>query len=94
MGTPASYALRQARKAAHEVFDRLWKGGGWRRNIAYQRLQEILQVPFERAHIAMLTEVECRALRRAIKRGAFKRKRARTYRSKGRKNGLRVGGRP
>ncbi|HUV67556.1 MAG TPA: zinc-finger-containing protein [Sedimentisphaerales bacterium] len=74
LGTPADRALRQARKAAHEIFDRLWRGGQWARNAAYGRLCEVLQVPQERAHIAMLTLAECRQLCRAVKRGDFKRK--------------------
>lgn len=74
LGIPANRKLRAARKAAHRVFDRLWKGGSWRRNAAYQRLQEVLQIPLERAHIAMLTEAECRELCRAVKKGYFKRR--------------------
>jgi len=72
LGTPANRSLRVARKAAHRVFDRLWKTGGWRRSVAYARLREVLELPLERAHIAMLTEDECRALCRAVKRGDFK----------------------
>ena len=83
LGTPADRTLRQARKAAHEIFDRLWRGGGWRRRDAYQRLQEVLQLPLERAHIAMLTEGECWKLCRAVKRGDFKRKHIKRKRKTG-----------
>lgn len=72
LGTPANRPLRVARKAAHSVFDQLWKKRGWTRTRAYQRMQEVLEIPYERAHIAMLNESECWQLCRAVKRGKFK----------------------
>ena len=74
LGTPADWSLRRARRMAHDMFDRLWRGGQWARNAAYGRLREVLQVPPDRAHIAMLTVAECRQLCSAVKRGDFKRK--------------------
>ena len=74
MGTPANWALRDTRMKAHRMFDPIWQGRGnkqRRRNNAYKRMQELLEIPEERAHIAMLTLDECTLLRWAIEDGDF-----------------------
>ena len=62
LGTPAKEALRKLRIKAHSAFDTLWKVEGMTRKKAYAFLQEILKLPEEKAHIAMLREGHCRRL--------------------------------
>lgn len=73
-GTLANAELRQLRMKAHNLFDPLWKGKRMNRTQAYQLMQKWLDLPKERAHIAMLTKEECllfiqevQAYRRSLK---------------------------
>lgn len=70
LGTPANRALRTARMEAHHRFDPVWRGRNNRKE-AYGRMEDVLDVPPERAHIAMLTQEECYRLCRAVKAGRF-----------------------
>ena len=66
-GTLADRPTRQARMAAHAVFDPLWadlgKGGRLR---AYEWMAEALQIPTEEAHVAMMDVDRCQRLIEAV----------------------------
>jgi hypothetical protein len=51
LGTPATDAVRQARKRAHAAFDPLWKSGTMRRNEAYFWLSQQLGIKRRDCHI-------------------------------------------
>jgi len=59
LGIPADKETRQARIAAHHAFDRLWTEHGWTRGQAYAWLADLLALPPEEAHIAMLNKAMC-----------------------------------
>lgn len=68
LGTLADRELRIWRRLAHESLDPLWRSGRMARREAYRLLQEILAVPAEHAHIAMLNLAQCRVLIRELAR--------------------------
>lgn len=53
---------KKARRDAHEVFDRLWKLAGMTRLEAYAWMAQQMNLPENRAHIAMLDRDQCLAL--------------------------------
>jgi hypothetical protein len=62
MGLPADKATRQARRQAHEAFDRLWvkardKSGARKR--AYKWLAEVMGLTEHTAHIGHMTKDQC-----------------------------------
>lgn len=59
LGKVANYELREARKLAHKVFDRLWKEGSLKRKEAYYLLQEKLDLRADLAHIGMMNLEQC-----------------------------------
>ena len=63
LGTPANKETRGARKDAHDMFDRLWKGENplMSRSSAYNWLRKGLKVPAN-THISNLTQVQCQRL--------------------------------
>ena len=60
MGRLANTELRNARMAAHRVFDSLWKDHGWSRTKAYKWLAEQLDIPVEVCHIGMFDMEYCK----------------------------------
>lgn len=54
--TPADYETRQARMAAHDVFDHLWKSGLFTRKEAYKKLSKYLNIPARYTHIGLFDE--------------------------------------
>ena len=62
LGTLANAELREWRKRAHKAFDPLWQRDGMSRRMAYQWMQNLLGLPREKAHIAMLNLEECQKL--------------------------------
>lgn len=70
LGKPADPATKKARMAAHEVFDRLWKGphAPMNRKAAYAFLRERLGLDDETGHISMFDQQQCAALRAAVAR--------------------------
>lgn len=61
-GTLGDRELRELRKIAHGLFDPIWKRKILSRGGAYKMLMRILDIPKERAHIAMLTKEELNKL--------------------------------
>ncbi len=51
-----SAATHDARKAAHEVFDAIWKSGRISRSTAYRELAVALSIPAKDCHIALFDE--------------------------------------
>ncbi len=47
-------ATHEARKAAHEAFDVLWKAGTLDRGAAYSRLREILEITEDECHMKLM----------------------------------------
>lgn len=77
LGTLADYRTRKSRRAAHEVFDRIWLTRWHRKRQAdpaytkamarggrYKALAEALGIPVQECHIAMFDDETClRAIR-------------------------------
>ncbi len=61
-GRLANAELRYWKKAAHAVFDPLWKYGRFRshRNAAYGWLAQKMGLPVEETHIGMFDVAQCR----------------------------------
>ena len=60
LGTPADKPTRQARGAAHYVFDRLWKKEGMSRNRAYAWLANEMGIDVDDCHIGQFDEAQCK----------------------------------
>lgn len=62
LGRLANAELRNWKKAAHAVFDPLWKYGRFRghRNAAYAWLAQKMGLPVEKTHIGMFDVGQCR----------------------------------
>lgn len=60
LGTPANKELREVRKQAHEVFDKLYKVYGLTRKAAYTRLQIDMDLSKKKAHIAKFDIEQCK----------------------------------
>lgn len=69
LGTLANKRLRSMRKTAHSIFDPLWKGKYRKmgRGNAYQVMQELMNLPPEKAHIGMFNEEQCQELIQKLK---------------------------
>jgi ssDNA-binding Zn-finger/Zn-ribbon topoisomerase 1 len=61
LGTPANFATRKARKAAHDLFDQTWIGPRARmsRKEAYAWLASRMGLPVEQTHIALFDAAQC-----------------------------------
>lgn len=59
LGRPSNAELRQAKSAAHAVFDQLWKSGEMGRRAAYRWLGEQLGIPFHQVHIGWFDLETC-----------------------------------
>lgn len=59
MGRLANKSLREAKKAAHSYFDKLWRSGGMSRKEAYAWLRLQMDIPAELCHIGMFDEKLC-----------------------------------
>lgn len=62
LGTPANKETKLARMRAHTEFDKLWKEKGLSRRQAYFKLQAIMHMNDEEAHIAKFTKEDCETL--------------------------------
>jgi hypothetical protein len=59
MGTPADKTTREARAAAHSVFDPLWKKGKMSRRDAYSWLAKELGITMDECHFGMFDLETC-----------------------------------
>lgn len=59
LGTLANATLRQARMAAHQAFDPLWRSSSRSRSSAYRWLAQQLGVAYEDCHIGMFDMQTC-----------------------------------
>jgi hypothetical protein len=57
--TPANKTTRDARMAAHSVFDKIWRNGHIKRSDAYKRLSKRMKLPQKDTHIGMFNEDQC-----------------------------------
>ena len=57
--TPANKQTREARHAAHVIFDRLWQDGHVRRSWAYTELARRMKITRDAAHIGLFNIAEC-----------------------------------
>jgi 3-mercaptopyruvate sulfurtransferase SseA len=63
LGRMANAELREWKKKAHAVFDPLWRPGGiLTRDAAYRKLQEVMGMTKEQAHIGKFDVAECKKL--------------------------------
>lgn len=66
-GVPANKETKEARQAAHFVFDHLWKNGHMSRSDAYRWMQRTMGMSPDEAHIGRFTRDQCKALVLAFK---------------------------
>lgn len=59
LGTMANVVTRNARKAAHEAFDPLWRVGFMSRHQAYRALAKYLELPTDACHIGSFDAPTC-----------------------------------
>lgn len=59
LGRLANRELRQAKVAAHEAFDWLWRSGKLPRSEAYKWLASKLGIPVNKCHIGYFDEAQC-----------------------------------
>lgn len=62
LGLMADRLTRDARYRAHQAFDPLWKKRWMPKADAYAWMAKVLAIPFEQAHIGMLSEEQCERL--------------------------------
>jgi len=62
LGTLADWKTRGARKKAHASFDSLWKEKKMSRTDAYKWMADVMDLPKEKAHIAMFGVNQCEEL--------------------------------
>lgn len=67
-GRPADQATRDKRKEAHAIFDKLWAGGGMRRDSAYGWMRTQLGLSEEEGHIGMMDIPMCDRLIQLVRR--------------------------
>ena len=75
LGRLADAELRYWKKAAHAVFDPLWRQGRFRgqRKAAYEWLAEQMGLPVEQTHIGMFDIAQCKqAIKIVQEKGTFK----------------------
>ena len=60
LGTLANNELRDLRKRAHNLFDRIWRDKEMSRNGAYRWLADKMGLSRKQTHIAMFNESQCR----------------------------------
>lgn len=75
LGRLADAELRYWKKAAHAVFDPLWRQGRFRgqRKAAYEWLAEQMGLPVEQTHIGMFGVAQCKqAIKIVQEKGALK----------------------
>jgi len=65
LGIPGDATVRQARRRAHAVFDRLWKPRPMGRREAYKLASMWMGIPFQDMHIGNLDAEQCEQLVRA-----------------------------
>lgn len=62
LGVPANKATKEARQAAHHVFDHLWKTNRMSRGAAYRWMQKVMGMTSDEAHIGRFSQAECKRL--------------------------------
>lgn len=69
LGILANKETREYRKRAHSLFDPLWKGKyrKMNRSKAYRLMQDLMDLPAEKAHIGMFNVDQCKELIGKIK---------------------------
>ncbi|MFT8319307.1 MAG: zinc-finger-containing protein [Bacillus sp. (in: firmicutes)] len=67
LGTLANRNLREMRKRAHSLFDPLWKKRKMSRSAAYSWMQQVMDLPPEKAHIGMFNIEQCEKLISLVK---------------------------
>lgn len=73
LGTLAKKDLRELRKAAHNLVDLYWRHGHMTRTDLYQKIQILMNLPPEDAHIGKFNENQCQFLIQKTKEGFFER---------------------
>ncbi len=70
LGRLANAEGRRLKRAAHAVFDPLWKDGKMKRKDAYRWLADKLGIAPERCHIGYFNESECERVIEVCHKGA------------------------
>lgn len=68
LGTLADKETRKLREMVHAAFDPMWKKGGLKRNVAYLKLAEAMQIRYDECHVGMFNAMRCKAALDCIKR--------------------------
>lgn len=59
LGIPADAETKRQRMVVHEILDGWWKSGRMSRKAAYRRLQQLMNMTEDRAHVAKFTKEDC-----------------------------------
>ena len=68
IGVMANGKLRALRTDAHKLFDQLYLKHYMSKNTAYAWLSSILGIPYKKAHIGLLSEMQCELVIRETKK--------------------------
>lgn len=71
LGTLANANLRELRKRCHSRIDPLWRSRKMSRGSVYNRLQKVMSLSSEEAHIGLFNEQQCFQLLDIFERGEF-----------------------
>lgn len=71
LGTLAKKELRELRKQTHQLIDSYWKTGRMTRTMMYQKIQTIMGLSEEDAHVGKFNEEQCKELMRKVLNGAL-----------------------
>lgn len=59
LAAPAGSELANARRAAHDAFDPLWKSGTFARGVAYEWLASEMGLPIDLCHMILFDVAQC-----------------------------------
>jgi ssDNA-binding Zn-finger/Zn-ribbon topoisomerase 1 len=59
LGIPADAETKKLRIEAHKLFDKLWENSNMTRTQAYQKLQNLMNMTKEEAHIGKFNKEQC-----------------------------------
>jgi len=71
LGTLAKQELRELRKQTHRMIDVYWKEKRMTRSEMYKRIQRIMNLTEDEAHVGKFNVEQCQTLMEHVRNGAF-----------------------
>lgn len=71
LGTLAKKELRELRKQTHKLIDVYWKEKRMTRTEMYKRIQKIMGLTEDEAHVGKFNMEQCQTLMKHVRNGAF-----------------------